>query len=715
MVAISFISKTFPSALPALIITVTPTADKEVGLSQTDKSWLLVTNTNFSKRENQTSTVFNNSIWTIGGQDSNKSLLPEVWNSIDGLQWRLAVENVPFGGREGQAAVSFQGKLWIIGGLTSSGFSNDVWNSSDGLVWKQIVSKAPFTPRAFHQVTIFSDQIFVIGGETREGPTNDIWCSTDGLNWSQKSTGKFPAREKFACVTTYYKKARHTKLIAPPQQLRPPEMKYTLYVLGGLTTNEKILGDIWASEDGIEWNEITTEANFGPRFDFSAIFDGLSNIFVIGGTGSDGLPQNDVWFSHYADSWCKLTDKATFSARSGANSLFYKNEMWLLGGGTDEANNGNVWYRNGGGLGSCVQPTATSDTLVYRIKMPRPQEINFFASDNVNSSKVILGSIEKQKDGSFIVDYPGSGVKSVKQGINDTDHLELVSEFNNDGKLIKRYERGVTSEGEKYFYGFVEENYENGNSKYKGYLVQHPSNLTNNVPSPAVKDGEWACWYENGQLAVKGIYTNGVPNGIWSYWYPNGNLMDRYEREIGKNISTLELWYENGQELFKGSFDENNHYFHSVKDSFDVWDQMGHLMANGVKDKYDQYVKYELIWPNGKTAMELSSNNSACDGFDVAFYMPDGQWIVKGNREMVGDGNSSHCDGDYSVNKDIQLGSVLDILKSWIGIENYSKLDSSEIDGDEIILKFPDWIESFDADKPDELVDSLQGYISCNL
>ncbi|HVF31251.1 MAG TPA: hypothetical protein VNA22_09785 [Pyrinomonadaceae bacterium] len=187
-----------------------------------------------------------------------------VWSSHDGTTWR-SEPKTDWGERHGMEFVFFRNKLWMLAGMRSwADFRNDVWSSSDGKKWTQITVNAPWSARRGHRVVVFNDRLWLLGGAVSSGRVD------------QTPTGW--------------------------------------------------LNDIWASEDGVRWTQVTASAAWPPRGDHSAFaFDG--KLWVV------GTPQSsDVWSSADGKKWTRMTEKAPWGIRQGNGTLVFDERMWIIGG-----------------------------------------------------------------------------------------------------------------------------------------------------------------------------------------------------------------------------------------------------------------------------------------------------------------------------------------------------------------------------------------------
>lgn len=268
----------------------------------------------FSGRNNFGSAIFRDKIWVVGGRDgSENGRGNDVWMSEDGKSWIEVDSNAPFVERSGHITISFKDKLWVIGGGTNDSRLNDIWYSNDGNEWVEIMSETKFSGRNLVKAVVFKDKLWVIGGiGQNNAPESDIWNTSDGITWTE-ITNQVPFPARFS----------HNLVVFDDK----------LWVLGGLTGltgNVEVLGDVWSSEDGINWIEVKNKAEFGPRRDHtSVVFD--EKMWVIGGNdGTDYL--NDVWYSVDGITWTEAIEDAPFTGKAGHASHIFNNKIWVVGG-----------------------------------------------------------------------------------------------------------------------------------------------------------------------------------------------------------------------------------------------------------------------------------------------------------------------------------------------------------------------------------------------
>ncbi len=148
------------------------------------------------------------------------------YSSPDGLTWTEHAKT-DWGERIYHAVVFFQGRLWMFGGLDydTSIFSNDIWSSSDGVTWQK-EGTAAWSPRGAQTMVVFRDRLWLFGGADHVG--------------EDKGTDQY-------------------------------------------------LNDVWVSDDGLEWIEVTGNAPWSPRA-YPGVVELDDALYMIGGEG-----VADVW------------------------------------------------------------------------------------------------------------------------------------------------------------------------------------------------------------------------------------------------------------------------------------------------------------------------------------------------------------------------------------------------------------------------------------
>lgn len=301
----------------------------------------------FSGRYGLSGTVFNNSMWVVGGAAGNSNgsvtyYYSDVWTSSNGSSWTEKTANAPFGGRYGSQLLSFNGKLWLIAGNKNGTLVNDVWSSSDGVTWTQVLAQAApsatqFSSREDFGAVVYNNAMWVIGGYGT-GPIskNDVWSSADGITWTQvlangpSSAGQFAPRWGLSAVV--YNNA--------------------MWVLSGAHSTvpnviDTAYGDAWSSTTGGSW---TQAANLNP-YNLSYYHQVVANNNLMwltaGFLWNNWGPESTVWTSGNGANWSNVP--SAFPPRFYHLSLAFNNQVWVIAGCNNSCNstsNCSVTYLN---------------------------------------------------------------------------------------------------------------------------------------------------------------------------------------------------------------------------------------------------------------------------------------------------------------------------------------------------------------------------------
>lgn len=117
------------------------------------------------------------------------------------------------------------------------------------------------------------------------------------------------------------------------------EFDSKLWVIGGLVYNgddTNWFNDVWSSEDGVSWEQVTESADFSPRghFQAAAFNDAL---YIIGGSigiGTGGAESftNEVWKTQDGEIWELVSTTGMPSTVTGHQVAEFQGKLWLIGG-----------------------------------------------------------------------------------------------------------------------------------------------------------------------------------------------------------------------------------------------------------------------------------------------------------------------------------------------------------------------------------------------
>ena len=255
------------------------------------------------------------------------SSTPLAFSSSDGITWIKHDKNeTP--NRLASTDVFFDGKLWIIGGsdLYTQNFSNEIWSSADGTTWTK-AGNAAWPGRDSATVVTFRDKLWLFGGASHR----DAQLATDAfLNDVWSSDDGINWTEVTAAAPW-----------SPRSYPRIAILNDEMYLLGGESQS-----DVWKSSNGKDWTQLTGDAGWGVgREGYGALAFG-GGLWVFGGyVGDSRNGVNDVWYSQDGETWTRRTEHAPWTPRDPI-SIVFKDKLWLLAGkytGSDDSWNGDLW------------------------------------------------------------------------------------------------------------------------------------------------------------------------------------------------------------------------------------------------------------------------------------------------------------------------------------------------------------------------------------
>jgi len=277
----------------------------------------------FKARGGHTSEIFNNKMWIIAGALGG-SIANDVWSSEDGYEWKEQTPNAQFPGRHDHASTVFNDKLWVIGGrgVSQNGTDklNDVWQSDNGQNWTEVTTKKKFAPRFWHTLTSFNDCMWLIGGWGENNITfGDVWRSCDGINWN-----------KVMNTSPFGKRRGHKVVVFDNKLWLIGGIKNE--TINGITTN-KLMNDVWFSENGITWFQGTDNANFSARRSHELTTDGELLWLSAGNTNEiSHAIVNDLWYSKNGLDWFEVDTPDSFQARQYHSMVSLENRLFVING-----------------------------------------------------------------------------------------------------------------------------------------------------------------------------------------------------------------------------------------------------------------------------------------------------------------------------------------------------------------------------------------------
>lgn len=224
--------------------------------------------------------------------------------------------------------------------------------------WEEVNKSAEWNARAGLQALNHMGDFYIFGGRTPLDPaiTNvpgasiiwgDVWKSKNqGKSWKRiletDDNSHWPARAYFQAVSKgkymYIIGGQNFKVIDNPGypfcSPCPPKISASVF-----------FNDVWRSEDGVNWTEMTSDLSNKSRWTGRA---GLSavvfkdEIYVMAGSVNDDAsitPQgpariyyNDVWKSKNGKDWICVTKNAPWAPRAGGIAVVKNGYIYMIGG-----------------------------------------------------------------------------------------------------------------------------------------------------------------------------------------------------------------------------------------------------------------------------------------------------------------------------------------------------------------------------------------------
>lgn len=248
-----------------------------------------------------------------------------------------------------------------------------------------------------------------------------------------------------------------------------------LYLIGG-RIDSTYLNDVWQSDDGTQWTQITSSAAFSPRMKPSVLVKD-SKLWLIGGEVdlTSSTPYlNDVWSSVDGITWVKQSEQAASSGLTGASANTFKGFLAISGGiefggrFRDQlwlSSNGILWWDQG--VSCCAWGyRADHQTVVYnnQLWLIGGRTIDNFVSSYKNDVWVSDDAINwslKTANAGFPVDrmnsaiayggklwwFGGTDYNGVVQVWSSTDGVAWNREANDAGPTVGSLPEAIIHQG----------------------------------------------------------------------------------------------------------------------------------------------------------------------------------------------------------------------------------------------------------------------------
>ncbi|MEZ5239948.1 MAG: hypothetical protein R2716_13700 [Microthrixaceae bacterium] len=281
---------------------------------------------------------------------------------FDAYRWSRVADDAPWGRRAGVEAVNLNGSFFLVGGRTPNPYTpfpegpipgdstiwGDVWRSDDsGRTWVEVLATedSPWPARSYHEVVVQGSRMVLLGGQNFLLEPNPA-CARDLICFPRK----VPRSDFFNDVwasddgTDWELLTEH----APWEGragLSAAVLDGEIYVMGGSVNDDqaitfgppdrKLFNDVWKSSDGINWERATASAPWAPRAGAAVVVkDGY--LYLLGGefafTGYPPPYFNDVWRTRNGTDWELVTPSAGWSPRPGHTCDVLEGTIVCFGG-----------------------------------------------------------------------------------------------------------------------------------------------------------------------------------------------------------------------------------------------------------------------------------------------------------------------------------------------------------------------------------------------
>lgn len=291
--------------------------------------------------------------------------------------WRSFPNTSSWTWRDGAGLLVKEGVLYLLGGWSSDAYVDDIWASRNAIDWTRL-SRQPWGPRHGAGWVIHQNRLYVIGGDLYQ----DVWSSADGVDWTKENgQGPFGKRYTPSAVSDGSRIFFYGGQYWAPYDwcAYQPECR----AIG--------LNDVWASNDGRDWQELTNSAPWAGRglVHGGAFFRG--RIYIVGGGLKLGLPGaaiadtiaefSDIWSSADGSTWRKEADTLGFKPRTHFSLLSTSSGCYVSDGSvTNQPNLSNDLFF----APDCVHFEPVPDTPPLPVR--HASSLAYF-----NGSLVILG------------------------------------------------------------------------------------------------------------------------------------------------------------------------------------------------------------------------------------------------------------------------------------------------------------------------------------
>lgn len=274
------------------------------------------------------------SIWFYGGtspaEEIRHQTLKKGDNNIIYLRTAELVSHEDISGYQNReyALIAFKNKLWLTGGTDYSVpltgktiFRNEVYNSFDGINWRfATTNKNPWQERQDHELVVFNNKIWILGGTIFKENTQPGVSIND--IWASENGVDW----ELISENAPWAKRSFAKCVV---------FKNKLWLIGGypyFTNHNGYFNDVWSTTDGENWTLETGNAPWPASFNKIIVYD--NKLWSINEVKTwEGITANEVWNSDNGKDWEQITDSIPFTPLLHSfETVAFEDKIWILGG-----------------------------------------------------------------------------------------------------------------------------------------------------------------------------------------------------------------------------------------------------------------------------------------------------------------------------------------------------------------------------------------------
>ena len=210
---------------------------------------------------------------------------------------------------------------------------HETWTTKNGLQWTMETIQPAWSPRTAFSLAVHEGRLWLTSGYTEDPQYPGLITARHADVWVSDNGVYWTQVTEDAP----FGKRRNSHLLS---------MGENLWLVGGSEYNEQSgayedKNDVWFSADGVTWTLVTASAAWparGPIGMSAAVFD--DKLWVMGGDHYDSQSGwttfRDVWSSPDGANWTLETDTPEWDARYGANLVVLDGRLWLFGGSSHD-------------------------------------------------------------------------------------------------------------------------------------------------------------------------------------------------------------------------------------------------------------------------------------------------------------------------------------------------------------------------------------------